>query len=50
MLQERAWQMRMLRAAEVALPSGVGVAVGLYVSPKWTIPRLIGSLVEQVTY
>ena len=47
-LQLRNWRRRLLAAAEVALPSGVGVAVGLYVSPKWTIPRLIGSLAEQV--
>ena len=30
-----------------ALPSGIGFAVGMYVAPKWTIPRVIGSLVEQ---
>lgn len=29
------------------LPSGIGFAVGMYVAPKWTIPRVIGSLVEQ---
>ncbi|KAK9823302.1 hypothetical protein WJX72_001775 [[Myrmecia] bisecta] len=29
------------------LPSGIGFAVGMYVSPKWTIPRVIGSLIEQ---
>lgn len=34
---------RLLRA----LPSGIGFAVGMYVAPKWTIPRVIGSLVEQ---
>ncbi|KAK9902795.1 hypothetical protein WJX75_006292 [Coccomyxa subellipsoidea] len=45
--QGRAWRRKLLTAAEVVLPSGVGVAVGLYVSPKWTIPRLIGSLAEQ---
>lgn len=30
-----------------ALPSGIGFAVGMYVAPKWTIPRVIGSVVEQ---
>ena len=34
---------RLLRA----LPSGIGFAVGMYVAPKWTIPRVIGSLIEQ---
>lgn len=29
------------------LPSGIGFAVGMYVAPKWTIPRVIGSLIEQ---
>ena len=29
------------------LPSGIGFAVGMYVSPKYTIPRVIGSLIEQ---
>ena len=29
------------------LPSGIGFAVGMYVAPKWTIPRVIGSLLEQ---
>lgn len=28
------------------LPSGIGVAVGLYVAPRWTLPRLIGSVIE----
>ena len=44
----RAWMssvssQRLLRA----LPSGIGFAVGMYVAPRWTIPRVIGSLVEQ---
>lgn len=30
-----------------ALPSGIGFAVGMYVAPKWTLPRIIGSLIEQ---
>ena len=34
---------RLLRA----LPSGIGFAVGMYVAPKWTIPRVIGCLIEQ---
>ncbi len=38
----------MVRVANVLLPSGIGVAVGLYVSPKWTIPRVVGSLAEQI--
>lgn len=29
------------------VPSGVAVAVGMYISPKWTIPRVLGSLIEQ---
>ena len=29
------------------LPSGIGFAVGMYVGPKYTIPRLLGSLAEQ---
>ena len=29
------------------LPSGIGFAVGMYVAPKYTIPRVIGSLIEQ---
>ena len=30
------------------LPSGIGFAVGMYVGPKYTIPRLLGSLAEQL--
>jgi len=30
------------------LPSGVGFAVGMYLTPNWTIPRLVGSLGEQL--
>eukprot|EP00891_Asterochloris_glomerata_P000998 jgi/Astpho2/998/fgenesh1_pg.00016_%23_158_t len=29
------------------LPSGIGFGVGMYVSPQWTLPRVIGSVVEQ---
>lgn len=35
------------RCARLLMPSSVGVAVGMYVSPKWTLPRVLGSLVEQ---
>eukprot|EP00191_Tetraselmis_sp_GSL018_P012721 CAMPEP_0177604136 /NCGR_PEP_ID=MMETSP0419_2-20121207/15942_1 /TAXON_ID=582737 /ORGANISM="Tetraselmis sp., Strain GSL018" /LENGTH=685 /DNA_ID=CAMNT_0019098069 /DNA_START=135 /DNA_END=2191 /DNA_ORIENTATION=+ len=38
------------RAAEAVLawlPSGVGFAVGMYVSPKFTLPRVVGSVLEQ---
>lgn len=28
------------------LPSGVGFAVGMYVAPRWTLPRVIGSVAE----
>ncbi len=30
------------------LPSGISFAVGMYVAPKWTIPRVLGSAAEQV--
>ena len=30
------------------LPSGIGFGVGMYVSPQWTLPRVIGSIVEQM--
>jgi hypothetical protein len=29
------------------LPSGVGFAVGMYLTPNWTLPRLLGSVAEQ---
>jgi hypothetical protein len=29
------------------LPSGVGFAVGCYLTPNWTLPRLVGSVLEQ---
>ena len=41
------WRRHSLRAAIWLLPSGIGFAVGMYVSPKWTIPRVIGSAIEQ---
>ena len=28
----------------------IGIAVGMYVSPKWTIPRVIGSMAEQAWF
>ena len=40
----------LVTAAQIALPSGIGIAVGMYVSPKFTIPRVIGSLVEQIWF
>lgn len=30
------------------LPSGVGFAVGMYLTPNWTVPRVVGSIVDQV--
>ena len=36
-----------LAAAEWAIPSGIGVAVGMYVAAEWTLPRVIGCLAEQ---
>lgn len=30
------------------LPSGVGFAVGCYLTPNWTVPRVLGSVFEQV--
>lgn len=35
---------------ELLLPSGIGFAVGMYVSPKWTIPRVLGSVAEQLWF
>lgn len=35
------------RALEI-LPSGVGFAVGMYISPKFTLPRVLGTLIEQI--
>jgi len=29
------------------LPSGIGFAVEMYIGPKCTVPRVIGSLIEQ---
>lgn len=41
------WQLKLLRVLAWLLPSGIGFAVGMYVSPRWTIPRVIGSALEQ---
>lgn len=30
------------------LPSGVGFAVGMYLTANWTLPRVLGSIVDQV--
>ncbi|GMH39989.1 hypothetical protein BSKO_07893 [Bryopsis sp. KO-2023] len=30
------------------IPSGIGFAVGMYVGPKYTLPRVFGSLAEQL--
>ncbi len=37
-----------LRVLGTMLPSGVAFAVGMYISPRWTIPRVIGSMGEQL--
>ena len=31
-----------LRAVRERLPSGVALAIGMYVTPNWTIPRVVG--------
>ena len=31
-----------------ALPSGVALAIGMYVTPNWTLPRVVGGLVNWV--
>ena len=43
----REWRVKTLRALVWLLPSGIGFAVGMYVPPKFTIPRVIGSCFEQ---
>lgn len=30
------------------IPSGIGFAVGMYIGPKYTIPRVLGSFAEQI--
>ena len=44
----RARRAAVVSAAEWAIPSGIGVAVGMYVAAEWTLPRVIGCLAEQV--
>lgn len=41
------WQLRATKLAIWLLPSGIGFAVGMYIQPKWTIPRVLGSALEQ---
>lgn len=36
-----------LQALLWLLPSGIGFAVGMYISPRFTIPRVIGAFIEQ---
>lgn len=43
------WRARSLVDWGLALlPSGVGFAVGMYLTPNWTVPRVLGSIVDQV--
>lgn len=30
------------------LPSGIGFAIGMYVAPKFTLARILGSLAQQI--
>lgn len=41
------WKSRAVQLWKTAAPSGIGIAVGMYVSPKYTIPRVLGSIIEQ---
>lgn len=45
--QSQPWD-GMLRLVGTLLPSGVAFAVGMYISPRWTIPRVVGSMGEQL--
>ena len=47
-LQRFRWKRQAVSVLEVALPSGIGIAVGMYVSPRFTVPRVIGSVIEQL--
>ena len=42
------WHLRVLQVWKAVAPSGIGIAVGMYVAPKFTIPRVLGSIIEQV--
>ena len=42
------WRSRSTQIWRAIAPSGIGIAVGMYVAPKYTIPRVIGSIIEQV--
>jgi acyl transferase domain-containing protein len=48
---ERLWSTWQHRTAVdwvlALLPSGVGFAVGCYLTPNWTVPRVLGSVCEQ---
>ena len=47
LLQKYQRRQKALAILEVLLPSGIGIAVGMYVNPRFTVPRVIGSLAEQ---
>lgn len=36
------------KAVKAGAPSGVGIAVGMYVKPMFTLPRVLGSILEGV--
>jgi hypothetical protein len=45
----REWRGRSAAEWVLALmPSGVGVAIGAYLQPQWTLPRLMGSIADQL--
>ena len=37
----------LLRAALWLMPSGIAFAIGMYISPRFTLPRVIGAAIEQ---
>lgn len=39
---------RVVTALSPWVPSGIGLAIGMYLTPNFTIPRVIGSISEQV--